>query len=149
MVKKENETKKEKKPKRKSKPIGKESGLVVPILPFPSDFKHLESFCIETAKKLDQEMADIKRHIESEYTEDILSHLYNTNRALDRVLYVVIASMHKHLHTDDGFEEVEKIKQAVSSVSKKFRKHEPKLAYIDKSVESYVERENRGKTVYG
>src|SRR5690242_4182128 len=102
------------------KKIGKFSGISEPLPAFPSDLDFLSKFCLETAKRLDEEMKDVSDHIKEKYTKDILTHLYNTNRTVDRLLYVVLQMMHYDYHVELNFNDMEKMKKTLATFDKKF-----------------------------
>src|SRR5437660_1180962 len=96
-----------------SEKAGKMTGIPLPLLPFPEGFEEWKTFCIQKIKELDEELVDVEGHIKENYTKDILIHLYHTNRVLDKILYILLWTIHLHSHSERGFKELAKIRQKV------------------------------------
>lgn len=134
------------------KKIGKYTGVTLPLPTFPkNNEKFLQQRIIEIAKLISNENKEMVNHEKDNYDNpaDMWGHLFNTNLAIDRLLYLIIWLFHLESHDERGLEEFSKIRKTVLKVDEEFRHHAPKLQYIDQQVESHLEREKRAKSVYG
>lgn len=139
------------KTKKKIQTIGKFSGIPSPLPPFPSHLEPLKELCLKIAKQLDEELSALDEHQKTKYfdVQDMWDHVYNANINMDRMLYLVIRLFHEMQHTSATFEEMEKIKETVQKVDDDFKKHKPKLEYIDQQVQAHTQSEERAKRIYG
>ncbi|MGI0021884.1 MAG: hypothetical protein ACRD9Q_03385, partial [Nitrososphaeraceae archaeon] len=90
------------------KTVGKHTGIMLPLPTFPQhDAKFLKDRVLEIAKLINRENTDMADHIKDKYKSpiDVWSHLYNTNLAIDRLLYLIIWLFHLESHDERGLEE--------------------------------------------